>query len=341
MHSACPLADENLRMLESSDPPVVSGEAPDPGSLALRLKRLEQELSAAGEAIARTDLIRRHGLLLQAFMDRSDLLAWLKDERGRLVWANRLWFEQFGFVEADTLDRTDFELFPDEEAKRMRALDLEVLGGHDPVRGIEKTVDADGSERCWRVTRFPFHDATGVRYVGGIADDDTALVHQHEEAHRQSITDSLTGLLNRRGFDALAEPELLRARRRGSCCTLVFIDLDGLKGVNERLGHAAGDAMIALASMILRKTFRTTDIVARIGGDEFAIFAPDTDGEVDSIRRRLRGAVDELSANPILKSQFGFSVGLIRCDPADSESLAQMLERADQLTYAEKQAKKV
>ncbi len=175
------------------------------------------------------------------------------------------------------------------------------------------------------MTRFPFHDADGQRYVGGLADDDTERVRQHEAAHRQSISDNLTGLLNRHGFDALAEPELLRARRRGASCTLVCIDLDGLDGVNERLGLAAGDAIISLASMILRKNFRTTDIIARIGDGAFAVLAPDSDGQVDVIRRRLQAAVAELSANPILEAQFEFSVGLLLCEPGGSESLAQLL----------------
>lgn len=313
---------------------------PSAESANVEIEQLRAQLAAALGTIEQSDRARRHGLLMQAFIDGSDLLAWLKDERGRLVWANRPWFEQFGLDEDKALDKTDFELFASAEAQRMRALDLEVLGGHVPVTGLERTLDADGRERCWRVVRFPFHDSQGSRFVGGIADDDTTRTRQHEEAHRQSITDGLTGLLNRRGFDALAEPELLRAQRRGSSCTLVFIDLDGLKGVNDRLGHAAGDAIISLAAMILRKTFRTTDILARIGGDEFAVFAPDTDGAAESIRKRLGLAVAELSANPILEAQFGFSVGLMRCDPDGRETLAQMLERADQQMYAEKRGKR-
>lgn len=298
---------------------------PDEQAPPTEVEQLRQALAVAAETIEKSELIRHHSLLLQAFMDGSDLLAWLKDERGRLVWANRRWFELFGFDAAASLDKTDFELFAEPEAQRMRALDLEVLGGHAPLRGIETTVAGDGREHCWRVTRFPFHDAGGQRYVGGLADDDTARIREHEAAHRQSITDNLTGLLNRHGFDAVAEPELQRARRRGSSCTMVCIDLDGLGSVNERLGQAAGDAIISLAAMILRKNFRTTDIVARIGDGAFAILAPDSDGVVDVIRRRLQAAVAELSANPILEAQFEFSVGLLHCEPGGSESLAQLI----------------
>lgn len=313
---------------------------PAPERMAAEIERLRLELSAAELRIAESDVIRRDSLLLRAFMDRSDLIAWLKDERGRLVWANRNWFEAFGRPEADAIGRTDFELFEADDAGRMRALDLDILGGHEPQRGVEIVHDALGEPRSWQVTRFPFHDSLGKRYVGSLAWDDTERERQHEEARRQSITDPLTGLLNRRGFDALAGPELIRARRRGSTCVLVFIDLDGLKSVNDRLGHAAGDAIIVLAAMLLKKVFRGTDFVARLGGDEFAVLAPDTGDAAASIRRRLSAAVAELSANPILEAQLGFSIGLLSCPPEGRETLGELLARADGLMYADKQGKR-
>lgn len=302
--------------------------------------RLQLELSAAEFRIAESDLIRRDSLLLRAFMDRSDTIAWLKDERGRLVWANRNWFERFGLHAIDTLDKTDFELFGHDDAARARVQDLDILGGHEPQRSVEIVQDASGTARCWQVTRFPFHDSLGRRYIGSIASDDTERARQYEDIRRQSISDPLTGLLNRRGFDLQAAPELGRARRRGASCVLAFVDLDGLKGVNDRLGHAAGDAIIVLAAMLLRKVFRSTDIVARLGGDEFAVFAPDTGAEVDAIRHRLARAVEELSANPILEAQLGFSVGLRPCPPDSSESLEQLIAEADQLMYRDKQGKR-
>ncbi|MDP3295101.1 MAG: diguanylate cyclase [Nevskia sp.] len=302
---------------------------PAPQTVLTEAEQLRDELAVARATIEESDRLRRHGLLMQAFMDGSDLLAWLKDERGRLVWANRRWFEQLGIDAGTALDKTDFELFPEAAAQRMRARDLEVLGGHAPLHAIETTVDEHGREHCWRITRFPFHDAAGQRYVGSLADDDTERVRQHEYAHRQLITDNLTGLLNSHGFEAQAAPELLRARRRNSSCTLVCIGLNGLTGVNERLGHAAGDAIVSLASMILRKSFRGTDIVARVSDDRFAILAPDSSGEVDAIHHRLRAAVAALSANAILEAQFDFRIGLLHCQPTRSESLTQLLELVD------------
>jgi diguanylate cyclase (GGDEF)-like protein len=214
-----------------------------------------------------------------------------------------------------------------------------VLGGHDPVRSIERHTSADGHARFWQVTRFPFHNGSGQRFVGGLAHDTTERVQQDDEVRRLAITDQLTGLLNRRGFFLLAEPELHRARRRSASCTLVFIDLDGLKGVNDRLGHQSGDAILQLAALILKKVFRETDIIARIGGDEFAVLASDTKGDVDAIHRRLDSAVVDLASNPILKAQLGFSIGLLDCEPTDTRPLDIMLAEADKKMYDDKRAK--
>lgn len=301
--------------------------------------RLEiQELRAVTGTEA--DNSRRDRVLLRAFMDRSDLVAWLKDERGALVYANRNWLDHFGFNERKAIGQTDFELFPHDLATRLRAGDLEVLGGHEPIHSVEDTTTHDGRVRCWQVTRFPFHNSTGERFVGGLAYDATERVRHDEEIRRLAITDPLTGLLNRRGFFLLAEPEMMRARRRQSACTIIFIDLDGLKSVNDRLGHQAGDAIIKLSALILKKAFRESDIVARIGGDEFAVFAPDTEGDIDTIRSRLRTAVDDLASNPILKAQLDFSVGLLRCGPDDSNSLDALLAKADELMYQQKRTKR-
>ncbi len=309
-------------------------------ALSLENTSLRADLATAQTQLDDADTARRDSLLLRAYMDRSNLRAWLKDERGRLVYANRQWFEQLGLDEAAAIGKSDFELLPADVAARERAHDLDVLGGHEPTRMMVVEDGIDGDTRSWLVTRFPFHNARGERFVGGIAQDDTARARHYEEIRRQSITDSLTGLLNRRGFDTLAAPELSRARRRGSACTLALVDLDGLKGVNDRLGHAAGDAIIALAAMILRKVFRATDIVARIGGDEFAIFAPDTDGDADAIRRRLDQAVADLSSNPILEAQLGFSIGLLDCPASGREPLDALLATADARMYEQKRGKR-
>jgi GAF domain-containing protein len=94
-----------------------------------------------------------------------------------------------------------------------------------------------------------------------------------EQIHTLSITDELTGLYNRRGFRLLADKLIRRAARGGEPFNLVYLDLDGLKRINDTQGHGIGDSMISAAAGILRQTFRESDILARIGGDEFCVLA--------------------------------------------------------------------
>ena len=103
-----------------------------------------------------------------------------------------------------------------------------------------------------------------------------ALLEQLQEASR---TDSLTGLANRHSFLSRGTEEIERARRTLRPFSLLFLDLDGFKSVNDRFGHAAGDALLRRVGAVLRAQMRSIDVPARLGGDEFAVLLPETDGE--------------------------------------------------------------
>ncbi len=105
--------------------------------------------------------------------------------------------------------------------------------------------------------------------------------------------DDLTGLRNRGGFLRSAEDQLKLARRRGTPLVLLFVDVDGLKEVNDTLGHAAGDRLLESAADLLSRTFRETDLVARVGGDEFCVLLTSDASEAWLAIRRLLGAIDE------------------------------------------------
>lgn len=111
------------------------------------------------------------------------------------------------------------------------------------------------------------------------------------EVRRLSITDELTGLYNRRGFFLLANQQLKHTQRLQTPCCLLFVDLDGLKDINDTLGHEIGDRVLMHAADLLSKTFRDSDIVARLGGDEFVVFIPDCSGDLERISNRLQANV--------------------------------------------------
>lgn len=158
------------------------------------------------------------------------------------------------------------------------------------------------------------------------------------QIERRSVVDELTGLYNRRGFFALGEQEWKRARRKGDGFHLIFVDLDGLKDLNDREGHESGDALLRDSASLLRTVFRDTDILARLGGDEFAVIAHQTGaGTTQTIRDRLDQEVAKHNgAGPARK--ISLSIGIVTFDPAaqPQASLDELLSRADALMYEDK-----
>jgi diguanylate cyclase (GGDEF)-like protein len=147
-------------------------------------------------------------------------------------------------------------------------------------------------------------------------------------------TDALTGIANRRAFLEAAELELERARRHGRPLTVAYVDCDDLKRLNDRRGHAAGDALLVVAARTLRATTRAVDRVARLGGDEFGLLLPETDAaEAEALLSRLRSAL--LAAAARNASGVGFSVGGATFVSAPA-SVEELLARADELMYAAK-----
>ena len=158
----------------------------------------------------------------------------------------------------------------------------------------------------------------------------------HLEMAQQARTDSLTGLLNRRAFLEEMERHAARQGRDNEPATLMFVDLDNFKPVNDRLGHEAGDDVLRHTAVLLRKTFRPTDLVARLGGDEFAIWMNGADHMTAAERAEyLRDAVPSELADitgPDLP-RVGVSIGIACRDAADAEPLDSLMRRADRAMY--------
>jgi len=153
-----------------------------------------------------------------------------------------------------------------------------------------------------------------------------------------SLGDELTGLYNRRGFFTLADQQLRLVRRHAGEMVLFYVDLDGMKPINDLLGHRAGDAALVEAAEVLRTCFRTTDIVARIGGDEFVALALGVGESGEAvIRKRLQGELDARNAQPGRAFRLELSIGTA-CLGVDAEGgIDALLARADAAMYEEKQ----
>lgn len=154
-----------------------------------------------------------------------------------------------------------------------------------------------------------------------------------------SHTDDLTGVTNRRGFYLLAEPALRAARRDGLDCTLGFIDADGLKLVNDTLGHIAGDALLADLATVLRATLDESDILARMGGDEFCVLTTGSESDPVALKARMAAAIAKFNGSADRSYLVSASIGLVRVPFAVDRSLDEWMASADELMYADKRAR--
>ena len=145
-----------------------------------------------------------------------------------------------------------------------------------------------------------------------------------------ALTDELTGLYNRRGFLLLGTHNIRLAQRASQPLILLFADVDGLKGINDRCGHVHGDALLVGCGEVLKMTFRESDVIARIGGDEFAILAQGAAGENhDAVLQRLNQSVDLMNRNVLAPYQLSLSVGAANFDPRSPVGLGELLSIAD------------
>ncbi|NJD56329.1 MAG: GGDEF domain-containing protein [Nitrospirae bacterium] len=157
-----------------------------------------------------------------------------------------------------------------------------------------------------------------------------------------SLTDDLTGLYNRRGFMTMCEQQQKSAVRMKRGFVMLFADVDGLNVINDSFGHSEGCHALIRTSAILRESFRETDIVARVGGDEFAVFSAGygTESEANAVVGRLQKRIAEHNERGECRYRLSVSTGMAYCAPETRREITDMLNEADRVMYAEKETRK-
>ena len=251
---------------------------------------------------------------------------------GRILFTNPAAAELLGVANEDALVGRSIADFAAPESRDALEGLTDAQGGRPPrVRG--RFVKSTGSTLDVEISSSPcvYLDQ---RAVVVLARDISAQLRYERDLHALALVDELTGLHNRRGFTLFADQEIARARRSGRLPSLVFADLDDLKGINDVHGHASGDAAIRLVATAFKSILRETDIVARWSGDEFVALLSDGDpGAAEQIGARLAAAIAS-QVSPDLPYVVSATVGTSTLDPMFS--LRDAIERADAELYTRK-----
>lgn len=269
----------------------------------------------------------------RAIFENALVGSMLLTPEGQIVKSNQIIENLLGYMpgELKSLNIRDIS-FP-EDCKIDQDLYQSMLEGWRQSYQIEKRFVSNSGSVIWgMISASVVRDDSGsIRYVVNMIEDISASKAADEQLHYQSTHDSMTNLRNRAYFDEKFSYLQLGLHFPVS---IIIIDLDGLKQVNDLQGHEAGDCLIMAAATVIREAFLDNDIVARIGGDEFSILLPETDEETaESFVERLRKCQAEFNdrSNTI---KLLFSVGMATAYPGDP--LSNTWKQADDRMYAEK-----
>ena len=263
---------------------------------------------------------------------------------GYFVVLNPAFESTLGYTRMELLTEPFLALVPEEDRPVVREATGKLAAGEGEVDFDVRLRTKQGDDRWFAWHAVPEQDGS-VYFIGRDVTERRAereaLTRLSAELERLAITDELTGLLNRRGFTTLATHQAALARRHGWPVVVFALDLDGLKELNDRVGHHAGDAALRAVGDALRSVFRESDVVGRMGGDEFAVLLVDaTEDVAASFEARLAAALSQRQTQDSESDYAGMtlslSVGSAACGSTQRRTLDELLRRADAAMYAHK-----
>lgn len=297
--------------------------------------RMNNELVNARRELERLNmrLKEKEGFLKRILELTPDTVYVLEYPRGNPLFSNRIMEPFFDSgMEAEALDLWKRHLEALKTAADGDILDCEFQVSRSP-----------GDQR-WIMVRDTVFDRKPdgePKRIVGVAEDVTDRKGRERALLSASLEDPLTGVLNRRGFMKSASLVLHEAALRVRSCTLLFMDLNGFKNINDLYGHQAGDDALRAAVALLRGSFRQSDIIARHGGDEFVVLLQDeSDGALQALLGRFRGEIERYNDDSGAPWRISFAIGTAIWKPDSEESLDDLLRRADIAMYASKRSER-
>jgi diguanylate cyclase (GGDEF)-like protein/PAS domain S-box-containing protein len=274
----------------------------------------------------------------RSLVESTDDSIYLVDRDCRYLFMNKKHMTRMGFTGGEFLGRSYDDFHGPEESRWLREKVARVLETGESLRHEHRS-RRDGNH--FFLTLSPVRQEDGrISAVTVVSKDVTALKNLEEELRSLSLTDSLTGLHNRRGFFTLAELQLRLADRRKQGMYMLYADMDGLKQINDTYGHQEGDRALAETANLLKATYRSSDVVSRIGGDEFAVIPVGTvEDNIGMIVNRFQKNLEAFNGRKCLRYPLSVSIGIVLYDPLNPFPLEELISKADAMMYEQKRRK--
>ena len=303
---------------------------------------LSDEINKVLEALERSNMeLRDSEEKFRAISDMANIGVYRSTGTGRFLHANATMAKMFGYESIDEFMNISMgDLYEDAEQRRLFAERIREQGF---VKSEERKFRRKDGVSIWGSVTARAHCGPDgrIEWIDGAIEDVTERTRMEEALRVLSLRDELTGLYNRRGFLTLAEQQLKVADRVKKGMLLIFADLDGMKQINDTLGHPEGDRALIDVGYVLKKTFRESDIIARFGGDEFVVLSLETpESSADVLTDRLTEHMTYHNKYENRPYKLSVSTGIARYDPENPLSLHDLLIKADRMMYENKKDKK-
>jgi len=272
-------------------------------------------------------------LLLSSVIDLIDDLIFYKDRHFKYIGCNAAFLNFIGKTTNDLIGKDDFEIFDHNLASLFRKNDKLMLAQGN-VRSNEEWVTYPDNKKVYLLTKkIPFvYDGTNTGILG-ISRDITSLEHANQKLQQQTLLDELTRVKNRKAYNLKIKSLLAVFERYQTPFSIISIDIDDFKNINDNFGHDVGDAVLQNFAALLEKNIRETDHLFRIGGEEFVILS-ESKTKVDGIQ--LAEKLRQIVASTVLLSDINITISLGICEVTEGDSPNTIAKRVDNLLYEAK-----
>lgn len=274
--------------------------------------------------------------LFRAIFNTSPVGMYIAQD-GKFRMINPQFQKYIGYTEKELLGIESLSLvFPD-DVDRVRQDAVKALKARDQFYTYDYRVKTRSGQLKWFMESLSSIHYEGMQATLGIIIDISELKQSEELFKSLSLIDDLTGLYNRRGFTMLASKQLKLSYRMQKDVMVLFADINKLKWINDNLGHLEGDSAIKSAAKIFKETFRESDIVARMSGDEFAVFMTGADEHFSKfIINRLEQKLNEFNITAKKPYHLALSLGIAGSSAENPLELSELIDIADKLMYDNK-----